>query len=131
MAALSSPPDSSSRRRRYITPALTLSVAEAGSSFWPPARFCWTKSHVPGMTCITPRALAPDTMALLNPLSCHATAAASDGETPYCAAIDWTSAAPRRVGVGAGFAAGTTCVAGAGPAARGGVGEPLGSLITV
>src|SRR3954454_17334759 len=83
------------------------------------------------MTCITPRALAPDTIALLKPLSCQATAAASEGETPYCAAIDWTSAAPRRVGVGAGLAAGTTWVAGAGSAARGGVGDPLGSLITV
>ena len=46
------------------------------------------------MTCITPRALAPETIALLNPLSCHAIAAASEGETPYCAATACTSAAP-------------------------------------
>src|SRR4051812_43194240 len=83
------------------------------------------------MTCITPRALAPDTIELLNPLSCQAIAAASEGETPYCAAIDWTSAALSRVGVAAGAAAGTTRVAGAGSDARDGVGDPVGSLITV
>src|SRR4051812_23247532 len=83
------------------------------------------------MTCMTPRAFAPETIELLNPLSCQATAAAREGETPYWAAIDCTSEAPRRVAVGSGAAAGTTCVAGAGSAARGGVGDPLGSLITV
>src|SRR4051812_10325640 len=80
---------------------------------------------------MTPRALAPETMPLLKPLSCQATAAAREGETPYCAATDWTSAALSREGVAAGAAAGTTWVAGAGSAARGGVGEPAGSLITV
>src|SRR5215208_6692661 len=82
------------------------------------------------MTCITPRALAADTIALLKPLSCQAIAAASDGETPYCAATDWTSAAPTRVGVGAGSACGTTG-AGAGSDARAGAGAPVGSLSTV
>ena len=60
------------------------------------------------MTCITPRAFAAETIALLKPLSCHAIAAASEGETPYWDATDWTSAAPRRVAVGAGAATGTT-----------------------
>src|ERR671916_232348 len=71
------------------------------------------------MTCITPRAFADETAALLNPLSCQAIAVASEGETPYWEAIDWTSPAPTRVLVGTGSAAGTT---GAGPgcAARGG-----------
>src|SRR5215211_1312157 len=71
------------------------------------------------MTCITPRALAADTIALLNPLSCQA-----------IAATDWISPAPTNAGVGSGSAAGTTG-AGAGSAARAGVGAPLGSLITV
>src|SRR4051794_41972756 len=83
------------------------------------------------MTCITPRALAEDTMPLLNPLSCHAIAAASEGETPLAAATDWMSEAPTRAGVGSGAAAGTTRCAGAGCDARGGVGEPEGSLSTV
>src|SRR3954454_22516707 len=100
-----------------------LSVAECGSSVRS-ARFCWIQFHVPGITCMTPRALAPETMLLLKPLSCQATAAASEGETPYCAATDWTSAALSREGVATGAAAGTTWVAGAGSAARGGVGEP-------
>src|SRR5918998_762331 len=79
---------------------------------------------------MTPRALADDTIALLKPLSCHAIAAASEGETPCCAATDWMSAAPTCVGVGTGSAAGTTG-AGAGSEARAGVGAPPGSLITV
>src|SRR3954447_10020650 len=83
------------------------------------------------MTCITPRALAEDTMPLLNPLSCQPIAAASEGETPLAAATDWMVPAPRRVGVGSGGAAGTTRWAGAGWAARGGVGEPDGSRRTV
>ncbi len=85
---------------------------------------------MPGITCITPRALAEETIALLKPLSCHAIAAASEGETPYCAATACTSAAPRRVAVGAGSACGTTG-AGAGSSARTGTGAPPGSLITV
>jgi hypothetical protein len=85
---------------------------------------------VPGITCITPRALADDTIALLKPLSCHAIAAASEGETPYCDATDWMSPAPTTPAVGAGSAAGTTG-SGAGSPARAGVGAPPGSLITV
>src|SRR5688572_21984305 len=69
-------------------------------------------------------------MALLKPLSCHAIAAASEGETPCCEATDWMSPAPTCVAVGTGSAAGTTG-AGAGSAARSGVGAPPGSLITV
>src|ERR1700742_1300672 len=83
------------------------------------------------MTCITPRALAADTMALLKPLSCQAIAAASEGETPFSDATDWTVEAPTRVGVGSGAAWGTTVAAGAGSAARTGAGAPVGSLITV
>src|SRR6476661_6310658 len=83
------------------------------------------------MTCMIPRALAPETIALLNPLSCHAIAAASEGETPYCEAIDPTSVADSRVGVGSGAAFGTTVVPGSGWDAPAGVGAPVGSLITV
>src|SRR3954452_5463664 len=83
------------------------------------------------MTCITPRALAADTMALLKPLSCQAIAAASEGETPLAEATDWTVEAPTRVGVGSGAAWGTTVAAGTGWAARTGAGAPVGSLITV
>ena len=70
-------------------------------------------------------------MPLLNPLSCHAIAAASDGETPCWDATDWMSPAPRRVGVGAGPAAGTTRWLGSGSEARAGAGAPEGSLSTV
>src|SRR4051795_9226271 len=83
------------------------------------------------MTCMTPRALAEDTMPLLKPLSCQAIAVASEGETPWAAATDWTSAAPTRVLVGSGAAAGTTLAAGAGCDARAGAGAPVGSLMTV
>src|SRR5215213_8814090 len=82
------------------------------------------------MTCITPRALADETMLLLNPLSCQAMAAASEGETPCAAATDWTSPALTVVGVGSGSAAGTTG-AGAGSDEAAGAGAPLGSLSTV
>ena len=85
---------------------------------------------MPGITCITPRAFAEETIALLKPLSCHAIAAARDGETPYCDATAWMSPAPTFAAVGTGSAAGTTG-AGAGSAARAGAGAPLGSLITV
>src|SRR5689334_6355895 len=80
---------------------------------------------------MTPRALAPDTIELLKPLSCQAIAVAREGETPLAAATFWTSVAPSRVGVGSGAAAGTTVAAGAGCAARTGAGAPVGSLITV
>src|SRR5918992_1343393 len=83
------------------------------------------------MTCITPRALAEETIALLNPLSCQAIAAASEGETPWAAATLWTSDAPTTPGVGAGAACGTTVWAGSGVDARGGGGAPVGSLRTV
>src|SRR3954447_26312693 len=83
------------------------------------------------MTCMTPRALAGETMALLNPLSCQAMAAAREGETPWAEATDWMSVADRRSGVGSGAACGTTTVDGAGSEARTGVGAPAGSLRTV
>src|SRR3954464_2336358 len=83
------------------------------------------------MTCITPRALAEDTIELLNPLSCQAMAAAREGETPCSAATDWTSEAPTRAAVGSGAAFGTTVCAGSGVEACGGAGAPLGSLSTV
>ena len=68
MAVASSPPVCSSRCLRYSEPAATLSVAEAGLSC-EEARLSWIHVHVPGMTCMTPRAFAPETMALLKPLS--------------------------------------------------------------
>src|SRR3954447_914152 len=83
------------------------------------------------MTCMTPRALAAETIALLKPLSCQAIALASEGETPLAAATDWTAVAPTRVGVGSGAALGMIRVAGAGCTARAGAGAPVGSLITV
>ena len=101
---------------RYSEPARTLSEADCGFS-GVAARFLLTQSHVPGMTCMMPRALADDTIALLNPLSCQAIAAASEAGAPCCAASALTCSALRRPGVGTGFAAGTTRVAGAGAAA--------------
>src|SRR5215208_2108465 len=83
------------------------------------------------MTCITPRAFAEETIALLKPLSCQAIAAAREGETPCNAATDWTSEAPTVAAVGTGSACGTTVCAGSGVAACGGGGAPLGSLSTV
>src|SRR5687767_3650737 len=89
------------------------------------------KSQVPGITCITPRALADETIPLLNPLSCQAIALASEGETPCAAAIWAISPSVTLPGVGLGAASGTTVVAGAGVAAPAGCGEPVGSLTTV
>src|SRR3954469_2151852 len=97
------------------------------------------------MTCMTPRALAAETIALLKPLSCQAIALASEAGTPLAAATDWTAEAPTRggggsggglggtraAGVGSGAALGMTRVAGAGCAARTGAGAPVGSLMTV
>src|SRR5215210_4452624 len=83
------------------------------------------------MTCITPRAFAEETIELLKPLSCHAIAAAREGETPCSAATDCTSAAPTVAAVGSGAACGTTVCAGSGVDAWGGDGAPLGSLSTV
>ena len=89
------------------------------------------KSHVPGITCMTPRALAEETMALLKPDSCHAIAVASEEGTPWLAAICWIVGASTRVLVGTGAAAGTIVLAGAGAAARTGAGAPVGSFSTV
>ena len=50
------------------------------------------KSHVLGRICITPRASAEETRPLSNPLSCVATASASDGETFSEAAMSPTCA---------------------------------------
>src|SRR4051812_24593020 len=69
-------------------------------------------------------------MALLNPLSCQAIAAASEGETPLADATCWICDSDRRVGVGSGEA-GATTGAGAVSEARAGVGAPAGSLMTV
>ena len=89
-----------------MTPACTLSVAELGSSWRPDC--CSIHSHVPGRICITPRALADETTPFWNPLSCHATAAASDGDTPWPDATVPMSSAVTWTGVGFGAAAGTT-----------------------
>src|SRR2546430_17053469 len=94
-----------------MLPALTLSIAELGSSGCP-VRFCSTQVQVPGSTCITPRALADETTALLNPLSCQATAAASEGETPCCAATCPTCDEVSRTGDGFGGACGSVVRAG-------------------
>src|SRR3954453_18333928 len=95
----------------------------AGSS-WRSARFFWTQSHVPGSTCITPRALALETIALLKPLSCHAIAEASEAGTPLRLGTLAMSDALTRPGVGAG-GAGTTAV---GAALVVGTGAPVGSF---
>ncbi len=82
-------------------PARTLSWADAGLSC-DEARFCCTQSQVPGITCMTPRALADDTAALLKPLSCQAIADASDPGTPFWPAIWLISADDVCVAVGCG-----------------------------
>ena len=80
------------------------------------------------MTCMTPRAFADDTSALLKPLSCHAIAAASAPGAP-CSLASWrTRSALRMPGVGTGAASGTTRTAGTGCEARSGAGAPLGHL---
>ncbi len=81
-----SPPVSRRSWPRYSTPALTLSVAEFSLS-GPEERLPLIQVQVPGRICITPRALASETMELSKPLSCHATAAASEPGTPWSAAI--------------------------------------------
>src|SRR3954451_21381920 len=101
-----SPPESFRSWRRYSAPAFSLSFVDAGSS-GPWARLFWIQLHVPGITCMTPRAFALDTMPLLQPLSCQPRRAcalaprpllkpppcqpiadASDGGTP-CASAIW------------------------------------------
>src|SRR5712671_1580234 len=91
---------------------------------WRSARLCWTHCQVPGSTCITPRALAAETIPLLKPLSCQAIAEASEAGTPLRLATIAMSAAVTRPGVGAGDAAGTT----AGAAEVVGTGAPVGSF---
>src|SRR5689334_15968921 len=78
---------------------------------------------------MTPRALAPDSIALLLPLSCHAMAAASELGAPCCAAMEPIWPEVRRPGEATGGAAGTIVRAGAGVVAT--TGEPVGSLMTV
>src|SRR3954453_11633531 len=103
----SSPPVSFRSWPRYSEPAFTLSAGEDGSSG--PERFCSTHCHVPGITCITPRAFADETMPLLKPLSCHATADASEPDTPCCAAIELISLELVWPGAAYGAACGTRC----------------------
>src|SRR3954452_20528862 len=78
---------------------------------------------------MTPRAFAPESLALLKPLSCHAIAVASDPGAPCWVAIEPICDALRRPGDAAGGAAGTTVPSGAG--ADDVTGEPVGSLMTV
>src|SRR3954468_24287295 len=92
------------RSATYSEPARTLSAGDDGSSRVR-ARFACTHCHVPGRICITPRALAPDSIALLLPLSCQAIAAASDPGAPCWAAIEPTWPDVRRPGDAAGGAA--------------------------
>src|SRR3954453_21676805 len=105
-------------------------MAEFGSTCRRP-RFCCTQVQVPGITCITPRALAEDTMPLLNPDSCQAIALASEDGTPLRDATAAMAPEDTRDGVAVGAACGTRVTAGAGWAAPAGAGEPVGSLITV
>src|SRR3954467_100 len=116
------------RSARYSEPARTLSAGDDGSRRVR-ARFACTHCHVPGRICITPRALAPDSIALLLPLSCQAIAAASEPGAPCCAAIEPTWPGVGGPGGGAGGAAGTIARCGAGVLAT--TGEPVGSLMTV
>src|SRR4051794_19884430 len=80
------------------------------------------------MTCITPRAFADDTAALLKPLSCQAIADASEPGTPCSAAIWPISAAFVRPAVGSGPACGIVVGAGWGADV---CGAPAGSLSAV
>src|SRR6478609_9519654 len=104
-----------------------LSVALLGLSGLPPVRLRFTQSQVPGMICITPRAFALETIALLKPDSCHAIALAMLAGTPFAAAIWAISDELTRSGVGFGAASGTTVVAGAG-AELDGAWAPVGSF---
>src|SRR4051794_36048684 len=81
------------------------------------------------MICMTPRAFALETIALLKPDSCHAIALAIPGGTPLAAATWAISDELTRSGVGFGAAGGTTG-AGAGTGVDG-VGEPVGGFSTV
>src|SRR4051795_8567140 len=116
------------RLARYSEPARTLSTADDGSRRVR-ARLACTHAQVPGRICMTPRAFAPESIALLNPLSCHAIAVASDAGAPCWAAIELICDALRRPGDAAGGADGTIVCCGAG--AEDVTGEPVGSLMTV
>src|SRR3954453_4386571 len=116
------------RSARYSEPARTLSAAADGPRRVR-ARFACTHCHVPGRICMTPRALAPDSIALLLPLSCQAIAAASEPGASGWPAIEPTWPDVRRPGETAGGAAGTIVRCGAGVLAT--TGEPVGSLMTV
>src|SRR3954466_7544976 len=133
-----SPPESFRSWCRYSTPAFTLSFVDAGSS-GPCARLRWIQLQVPGITCMTPRAFALDTMPLLKPLSCQPIADASDGGTPCASAIWLMFDDVVRVAVGYGVVLGTTCGRGATPptgvctavrvtASRFASADPVGSL---
>src|SRR3954467_2221337 len=111
------------RSARYSEPARTLSAADDGSRRVR-VRFACTHCHVPGRICMTPRALAPESIALLKPLSCHAIAAASELGAPCCAAIEVIGGADSRPGGASGGADGTIVRAGAGEEAV--TGEPVG-----
>src|SRR5882757_7499240 len=102
-------------------------MGSAGLS-WRFARFACTQSQVPGMTCITPRALAAETIELLKPLSCHAIAEASDAGTPLRVATMAMSEEVTRPEVGWGAAAGAVVAAGEGADASG---APVGSFSAV
>src|SRR4051794_4410431 len=84
------------------------------------------------MTCMPPRALAELTMPLLKPLSCHAIAEASDGGTPFCAAMLPTVDDVTRVPVGTGGAEGDSGTAEDGDVSDvdDSAGEPVGSFST-
>src|SRR6202022_3163800 len=69
----------------------TLDAAEAAASGVDPANSWPIELHVCGMICITPRAPALDVRLLLKPLSWEAIAFASEGGTPFSAAIEPTS----------------------------------------
>src|SRR3954447_6730426 len=68
------------------------------------------------MICMTPRAFALETIALLKPDSCQAIAFARPAGTPCCAAICAICDELTRSGVGLGAAGGTIGSAGAGAA---------------
>src|SRR3954466_16434979 len=94
------------RSARYSEPARTLSSGDDGSRRVR-ERFACTHCHVPGRICITPRAFAPESIALLKPLSCQAIAVARDPGAPCWAAIEPICDALRRPGLPPGGAGGT------------------------
>src|SRR5438067_13569798 len=106
-----SPPVSRRSSCRYRVPAWTLSRAEFGLSVRD-ASVWLIHAHVPGMICITPRAFALETAALLKPLSCQAMALASEAGTPSRIATWPICDAVTLPGVALGAAAGTIRVAG-------------------